>query len=107
MKVVLAIIVILVVAAVGLFAIFNHSIQTDVQIFKQTIEGVSLALVALVSFGFGLFSVILFALADEISLRTRIRKLKKEQEAMRKEINALRNLPLAADILTREPEEEE
>jgi len=107
MKIILWIIVIAVVLAVGAFALFNHAVTTDVRIFGKTLEGASLALVGLISFGFGVFSVILFALAEELMLRGRIRKLKKEKEAMRREINALRNLPLAAEILTKDTEEGE
>jgi uncharacterized integral membrane protein len=107
MKVVLWIIVIVVAIVIGLFAIFNHGIQTDVQIFKHTIEDASLALVVLISFAFGVFSVVLFALAEEIRLRARARRLRREIEAMRKEINALRNLPLASEILTKDVEEAE
>lgn len=107
MKVVLWIIVVLVVVVIGLFALFNHGIQTDVLIFKHKIEGVSLALVGLISFAFGVFSVVLFALAEEIRLRARARRLRKEIEAMRKEINALRNLPLASEILAKDVEEAE
>jgi uncharacterized integral membrane protein len=107
MKVVLWIIVVVVVLVIGFFAIFNHGIQTDVQIFKHRIEDVSLALVVLISFAFGVLSIVLFALAEEIRLRTRARRLRKEIESMRKEINALRNLPLASEILAKDVEEAE
>lgn len=104
MKVVLWIIVVVVFVVAGLFALFNYPIQTDVQIFGHTIQGVSVALLGLISFGFGVFSIVLFALAGEIRLRARARRLQREIEAMRKEINALRNLPLASEILAREAE---
>jgi predicted membrane metal-binding protein len=107
MKVVLWIIVVIVFLAAGLFALFNHGIQTDVQIFKQTIEGVSVALVGLICFGFGVFSILLFSLAEEIRLRSRARRLQREIDSMRKEVNALRNLPLAPEILARKVEDAE
>ncbi|TET21944.1 MAG: DUF1049 domain-containing protein [Candidatus Stahlbacteria bacterium] len=107
MKVVLWIIVVVVFVVAGLFALFNYPIQTDVQIFGRTIQGVSVALLGLICFGFGVLSIVLFALAGEIRLRAKARRLRREIEAMRKEINALRNLPLAPEILAKEAEDAE
>jgi len=105
MKVVMIIIVALVFIAGVLFAAFNSgnpSPMLKVRFFTEF--EVSVALFGLICFGIGVVSIILFTLADEINLRSRIRKLRKEQEKMRKELNALRNLPLASEILTRETE---
>lgn len=108
MKIVMIIIVGVVFVAGVLFAAFNSGNPPPMVTvrFFASFE-VSVALFGFICFGIGLVSIILFTLADEIGLRAQIRKLRREQGKMRKEINALRNLPLASEILTRDAEEKE
>ncbi len=107
MKVVLGIIVIAVVVVVGIFAGYNYNTYTTVNMIGSTWENVSLALIVFIGFVFGLFSVIIFAIVEGIALRSRISRFRKETEALKKEINALRNLPLASDILEKQTSESE
>jgi uncharacterized integral membrane protein len=107
MKVILVIIVGIVFVLGVLFAAFNSGNPpptASVNFFGKTYE-IAVSLFGFICFGIGIASVVLFALVDEISLRTRIRRLKRETQTLRKEINALRNLPLASEILTRETED--
>lgn len=111
MKVVMWIIVAAVFLGVGAFALFNSGLgggevpMVTFQFFGE--HQVALSLFALACFVAGVFIVGLFALSEEIILRGRIRRLERKLEAMKKELNALRNLPLAAEILTRDAEDEE
>jgi len=107
MKIVMFIIVGVVFIAGILFAAFNSGTpppMATVRFFG--VHEVSVVLFGFICFGIGLLSIILFTLADEINLRAKLRKLRREKEKMQKEINALRNLPLASEILTKDSESE-
>ncbi len=60
-----------------------------------------------VCFLVGMAAVAIFLLMEEVALRSRIGAQKRKLESMRKEINALRNLPLAAEILAKDIEDTE
>lgn len=111
MKVIVWIIVGAVFLLAGAFALFNSGIgEGEASIATVHFFGehhVAVSLFGLICFGIGVFSVVLFSLAEEIRLRARTRRLRREIEAMRKEINALRNLPLAPEILAKEAEDAE
>ncbi|NLI98067.1 LapA family protein [bacterium] len=68
---------------------------------------IPIVLLGLISFGIGAATFLLITIIEEVALRSRIHRLKKNIESMRKEINALRNLPLAAEILTKDIEKKE
>ncbi|MBN2380114.1 LapA family protein [candidate division WOR-3 bacterium] len=106
MKIVMFIIVGVVFILGISFAAFNSGSpppMATVRFFGQ--HDVSVVLFGFICFASGIVSIILFTIADELRLRAKIRKLRREQEKMRKEINALRNLPLASEILTKDIEE--
>jgi uncharacterized integral membrane protein len=50
--------------------------------------------VAMAGFAVGFFTMYILSLADHLKLRSRLRKLKREQGALTTELHALRNLPL-------------
>ncbi|MBD3286863.1 DUF1049 domain-containing protein [candidate division WOR-3 bacterium] len=107
MKIVMFIIVGAVFLAGIFFAAFNSGTpppMATVRFFG--VHEVSVVLLGFICFGIGLVSMILFTIADEINLRAKIRRLRGQKEKMQKEINALRNLPLASEILTKDTETE-
>lgn len=56
-----------------------------------------LAAALLIAWTFGAFSYALFALVGEIRLRARLTRLRREIEALSRELNDLRNLPLTEE----------
>lgn len=75
------------------FMMLNSQTVVDVDIFGHKIEDLSLYMVSFYAFLAGMVFVLIFALADEIALRTNLYKLRKENKDLRKELTALRNLP--------------
>jgi uncharacterized integral membrane protein len=53
--------------------------------------------VVLIAWGFGMISYAIFALIGEIRLRTRLARQKRETDLLMRELNDLRNLPLAGE----------
>ncbi len=75
------------------FIVLNAESKVDVDIFGQKVSNIALSIVCFYSFVAGMVFVLVFALADEISLRNTMNKLKKENTNIKKELDALRNLP--------------
>ena len=75
------------------FMIINSQEKVDLEFFGQRIFDISLSMVCLYTFVAGMVFVLIFALADEIVLRNNLYKLNKENKNLRKELDALRNLP--------------
>jgi len=75
------------------FMVLNSQTQIDVDIFGYKIFNISLSLICFYAFVAGIVFVLIFALADEIALRTNLHRISKENKNLRKELNALRNLP--------------
>ncbi len=75
------------------FMVLNSEAKVDLDIFGQKIFGVSLSIVCFYSFLTGMVFVLIFALADEIVLRSSLHRLRKENKNLREELSALRNLP--------------
>lgn len=86
--------VILVIGFMIGFMVLNSQIRVDLDIFGQRISDISLAMVCFYSFLAGMVFVLVFALADEIVLRTGLYRLGRENKNLKKELDALRNLPL-------------
>lgn len=86
--------VILVIGFMIGFMVLNSQIRVDLDIFGQKISDISLAMVCFYSFLAGMVFVLVFALADEIVLRTGLYRLGRENKNLKKELDALRNLPL-------------
>ncbi len=76
------------------FMIINSQTKVELAIgFGQRISTISIALVCFYSFAAGMVFILIFALADEVMLRRRLYLLNKENRNLRKELDALRNLP--------------
>ncbi len=85
--------VVIVIAFMIGFMVLNSQSKVDLDIFGQKVFGISLSVVCFYAFMAGMVFVLIFALVDEIVLRSHLRKLRKENKNLRKELNALRNLP--------------
>lgn len=75
------------------FMVLNSQTSVNLDIFGQKIFDISLAMVCFYAFIAGMVFVLVFALADEIALRTNLYRIRKENKNLQKELNALRNLP--------------
>lgn len=75
------------------FMILNSQIKVDVDLFGNRIFDISLSMICLYAFVAGMVFVLIFALADEIVLRTHLYRANKENEELKQELSALRNLP--------------
>uniref|UniRef100_A0A7V0Z3G0 LapA family protein n=1 Tax=candidate division WOR-3 bacterium TaxID=2052148 RepID=A0A7V0Z3G0_UNCW3 len=75
------------------FIVLNADKKVDINIFGQQFTNIALSMVCFYSFVAGMVFVLVFALADEIVLRNTMNKLKKENNNIKKELDALRNLP--------------
>jgi len=85
--------VVLVIGFMIGFIVLNADEKVDVNIFGQQFTNIALSMVCFYSFVAGMVFVLIFALADEIVLRNTMNKLKKENNNIKKELDALRNLP--------------
>ncbi|MBE0432465.1 DUF1049 domain-containing protein [candidate division WOR-3 bacterium] len=86
--------VILVIGFMIGFMVLNSQQSVDLDIFGHKVFGISLAMVCFYSFLAGMIFVLVFALADEIVLRTGMYRMSRENKNLKKELDALRNLPL-------------
>jgi len=75
------------------FMVLNSQAKVDLDIFGQKVNDISLSIVCFYAFIAGMIFVLVFALADEVVLRSSLHRLRKENKNLRKELNALRNLP--------------
>ncbi len=75
------------------FIVLNADKSVDINIFGNQLTNIPLSMVCFYSFVGGMVFVLVFALADEIVLRSAMNKLKKENSNIKKELDALRNLP--------------
>lgn len=85
--------VILIIGFMIGFMVLNSQARVDLDIFGQKVNDMSLSVVCFYAFIAGMIFVLVFALADEIVLRSSLHRLRKENKNLRKELNALRNLP--------------
>jgi len=69
----------------------------NIKVFNQTYDQMSLSIIMLYAFAFGLIVAGFFWLVSEIKLRTELRRQKKENDALLSELTALRNLPLETE----------
>ena len=93
MRILALIFVIIVFAFIVGFMMLNLDHKVDIDIFGKKINDVPLAMLSLYSFIAGMLFVFIFALADGIILRNNLHRLNREHRALRKELDALRNLP--------------
>ncbi|MEO0136654.1 MAG: lipopolysaccharide assembly protein LapA domain-containing protein [candidate division WOR-3 bacterium] len=85
--------VVIVIGFIIGFIVLNVDERVNINIFGQHYSNIALSMVCFYSFVAGMIFILVFALADEIVLRNAINKLKKENENIKKELDALRNLP--------------
>lgn len=98
MKIFRIVVVLVVVAIILFFAIPNSRVVIEkVTFFNQHYENVRLIYLMLYAFLFGLVSVCIFAIADEISLRREIHRQRRANRDMAEELDALRNLPIGPE----------
>ncbi|MBM3315477.1 DUF1049 domain-containing protein [candidate division WOR-3 bacterium] len=76
-------------------AVQNSSSTTDVWFGRRFLDA-PLSIVMLYSFAFGAACVGVFTLISEIRLRSRLRRQRREVEALTEELRAFRNAPLEA-----------
>jgi len=104
----MTIIRVLLILIIGFLLVFlslqNYNEMTNIQVFHKQNNNISLSVVMLYAFGFGLLTIGIFAAIDEIRLRTRLLRQKKEKDALFEELKALRNFSLG---LEEEKEEKE
>ncbi len=86
--------VILVIGFMIGFMVLNTQARVDLDIFGQKFYDISLSIICFYAFVAGMVFILVFALADEIVLRTNLRRIKKENKNLKKELDALRNLPI-------------
>jgi len=85
---------IIVIGLVGGFMWLNRQPTVVVDVFGYHLYDIPLSMVAFYAFMVGMVFVIIFALVDEIVLRSTIHRLRRENRHLRKELNSLRNMPL-------------
>lgn len=90
-RIVLVLVVFTLLLALGLT---NARELTDVNVFGATFRQIPVAYIMLYSFAFGAACVGVFSLVSEIQLRSRIRRHRREVEALTDELHAFRNAPL-------------
>ena len=93
---ILRLILILIIGFLLVFlSLQNYNVFTTVRVFHRQYENISLSVVMLYAFAFGLLTIGIFAVIDEIRLRSRLHKQKKERDALFEELKALRNLSIS------------
>jgi uncharacterized integral membrane protein len=85
--------VIIVIGFIIGFVVLNSATKVDVDIFGQKLADISIAMICFYAFVAGMVFVLVFALADEIILRNSLFKMKRDNANLKKELDALRNLP--------------
>lgn len=75
-------------------ALTNAQELTTVRVFHATFRDAPVAFVMLYAFAFGAICVGIFTLVSEINLRTRLRRQRREIDALMEELKAFRNAPL-------------
>lgn len=88
------ILVLIVFILLLVLALMNAGEPATVWVFGTTFEQVPLALVMLYSFSFGAVCIGIFTLVTEIQLRGRLRRQRREIDALLEELRAFRNAPL-------------
>ncbi|MEO0226053.1 MAG: LapA family protein [candidate division WOR-3 bacterium] len=97
MRFIALIFVILVVGLLVGFSVINSQTKVDIYLFGQEYHQLPVIFVIFYSFLGGMIFVLVFAVANEIALRRKLAREKKINEDMRKELDALRNLPISEE----------
>ena len=83
----------------------NGNTFVDVSILTWTFHGVPLTLVLIETFAFGVIFTIIVAVIDEIRLKNRLWRTQGELKELKKELTALRNLPVEDVNVNKEEDE--
>ena len=94
MRIVGLIFIVVVVGFLIGFMIINAQTKVDVDLFGYRMFDISVSMVCLYAFVAGMVFVLIFALADEIVLRTNLYRANRENKNLKQELSALRNLPI-------------
>ena len=90
-RIVLVLVVFTLLLVLGLT---NARAEADVNVFGTAFYDVPVAYVMLYAFAFGAICVGVFSLVSEVQLRARIRRQRREIEALAEELHAFRTAPL-------------
>jgi uncharacterized integral membrane protein len=94
MRIIGLIFIVVVVGFLIGFMIINAQTKVEVDLFGYRTFDISVSMVCLYAFVAGMVFVLIFALADEIVLRTNLYRANKENKNLKQELSALRNLPI-------------
>ena len=94
--VVILFLLIVVVLAVQNYAALSTLIhfKADLRIFKYETPGMSVFLIAIITFLVGVVAVWVYGIGERLSMKREIKALTKEVREKEKELNSLRNLPV-------------
>ncbi len=93
MRILGLIFVIIVIGFLIGFVVLNSQPRVNLDLFGQKIDNLPLSLVCFYSFAAGMIFILVFALADDIILRRHLNRARKNNADLKKELDALRNLP--------------
>ena len=93
MRILGLIFVIIVIGFLIGFVVLNSQPRVNLDLFGQKIDNLPLSLVCFYSFAAGMIFILVFALADDIILRRNLHRTRKDNTDLKKELDALRNLP--------------
>ncbi len=93
MRILGLIFVIIVIGFLIGFVVLNSQPRVNLDLFGQKIDNLPLSLVCFYSFAAGMIFILVFALADDIILRRNLHRARKDNADLKKELDALRNLP--------------
>lgn len=85
----------------------NGNSLVDVSILIWTFKGLPLTLVLIETFALGVFFTIIVAIIDEIRLKNRIWRSQNEIKELKKELAALRNIPVEEAIIDQKEKEQQ
>ncbi len=88
-------------------ALMNAQELTTARVFHTTFENIPVAFVMLYSFAFGAVCIGIFTLVSEIQLRARLRRQRREIDALMEELRAFRNAPFEPVSPEGEPRDSE
>ena len=106
MKHLKVIVVILFLLVVVVLSVQNYAALSTVISFKAHLfffeydtAGMSVFMIAIISFLVGVLAVWVYGIVDRISMKKETRALTKEVKEKEKELNSLRNLPVTTEVM--------
>jgi uncharacterized integral membrane protein len=104
-RVVAAIALLIITVAIIAFAVMNPGERVGINLGWRQYQGVPLILALFIAFVIGVVLTILYCLYYFIDMGLTVRRLKKRNRDLEKELVALRNLPLEESLEERESEQ--